>query len=298
MSASVSSGRAGLPLVAALLTWFVPGLGHLYLGRLLPALVGCVLIEGLFVGGALLAAGASFAMLDPDLRSSAAYTLTPELGNLGGFLWQFGQHADSQQPLLPRLFSSREKLGVLLMALGGILNLAWISAAHFEARRQAASRQGNLQPGVTPALHAAFNMLLPGAGYLAQGRRSRGFLLCGMLLALYAFGLWLSEGSPLERERHYYYWSAQLLIGLPAVLAAPMAGALDHVVPRQDLGVFYAGLAGLLNLLTCLDVYGYQAARILGQDPAGPMEKPMPAPARNAAPNKHLVGAAPEGGQA
>jgi hypothetical protein len=297
MVASVSPARAGLPLVAVLLAWFVPGLGHLYLGRLLPALIGFVVIEGLFVAGALLAAGASFAMLDPDLRSAAAYTLTPELGNLGGFLWQFGQHADAQQPLLPRLFGAREKLGVLLMALSGLGNLAWISAAHFEARRQAAKRLGNSLPGGSPALPAAINMLLPGAGYLYQGRRSRGLLLGALLLALYGFGLWLSEGSPLERERHYYYWSAQLLIGLPALLAAPFAGVIDQVIPRQDLGVFYAGLAGLLNLLTCLDVYAYQAARLLGQDPVNRQPERAPA-ARGTAPNKHLVGSSPHGGPA
>ena len=298
MSSAQSTGRAGLPLVAALLTWFVPGLGLLYLGRALAGLLTFAAIEGLFVAGALLARGASFDMLDPDLRSSAAFALAPEFGNLGGFLWQFGSYAEPTRALLPRLFSGPEKLGVLLMAISGLANLAAISAAHFEARRQEASRRQEIQPGRSPALLAALQGLLPGAGYVAQGRRARGLLLGGMLLALYAIGLWLCEAACLERERHYYYWSAQLLTGLPALLASPFAGPLEQAIPRQDLGVFYAGLAGLLNLLTCLDVYGFQAARLLGQDPSA---APAPTPAAQAAPaanRKHLVGLPPQGGPA
>ena len=276
MASAQSTGRAGLPLVAALLTWFVPGLGLLYLGRALAGLLTFALIEGLFLIGALLARGASFDMLDPDLRSSAAFALAPELGNLGGFLWQFGSYADPTRALLPRLFSSSEKLGVLLMALSGLANLAAISGAHFEARRQAASRQRSLAAGPSPALLAALQGLLPG---------------------LYALGLVLCEAACLERERHYYYWSAQLLTGLPALLALPFGGPLEQAIPRQDLGVFYAGLAGLLNLLTCLDVYGFQAARLLGQDPT-PAPKPAPGPAAPAANPKHLVGMPGQGGPA
>lgn len=297
MASAQSTGRAGLPLVAALLTWFVPGLGLLYLGRALAGLLTFALIEGLFLIGALLARGASFDMLDPDLRSSAAFALAPELGNLGGFLWQFGSYADPTRALLPRLFSSSEKLGVLLMALSGLANLAAISGAHFEARRQAASRQRSLAAGPSPALLAALQGLLPGAGHIAQGRRARGLLLGGLLLGLYALGLVLCEAACLERERHYYYWSAQLLTGLPALLALPFGGPLEQAIPRQDLGVFYAGLAGLLNLLTCLDVYGFQAARLLGQDPT-PAPKPAPGPAAPAANPKHLVGMPGQGGPA
>ncbi|MEO0652719.1 MAG: DUF6677 family protein, partial [Planctomycetota bacterium] len=84
--------RRGDSLVATLLTWFLPGAGHLYLGRPVHAAVGFTVVFGLYGVGLLLADGMTFEFLDPELRSPLAVALSPELGNLGGLLWQLQNH--------------------------------------------------------------------------------------------------------------------------------------------------------------------------------------------------------------
>ncbi len=44
-------GHKGDPLIAVLLTWFLPGAGHLYLGRRKFALIAFVVVVGLYCAG-------------------------------------------------------------------------------------------------------------------------------------------------------------------------------------------------------------------------------------------------------
>ena len=71
----------GEPAVAALLTWFVPGAGHLYLGRPVFALVAFVLVEGVYLLGLKLSGGMGFEFLQHELRAPLAPALAPEAGD-------------------------------------------------------------------------------------------------------------------------------------------------------------------------------------------------------------------------
>jgi hypothetical protein len=111
--------------------------------------------------------------------------------------------------------------------------------------------------------------VLPGLGHWLQGRRVRALLVFGLLVGLLAVGTWLAAGSNLSRERHFYYWAGQFLLGGPALLAEwslgrpPVRGEL----PWVDVGLLYGCLAGLLNVLAMLDVYGVAEKRWLAPVP-------------------------------
>ena len=85
-------------------------------------------------------------------------------------------------------------------------------------------------------------------------------LLVGMLV----LGTLLAHGSNLDRERHFYYWAGQFLVGAPAMLLeafhghAPIAGEIPYV----DAGLVMVCLSGLLNVLALLDVQGQAKAPV------------------------------------
>ena len=99
--------------------------------------------------------------------------------------------------------------------------------------------------------------LVPGLGHWMQGRKVRGVLAFAMLVGLFGIATFLAEGANLDRERHFYYWSGQFLIGLPAILAELVHGhpMLTHEITYNDAGVVLGCVAGLLNVLLMLDVY-------------------------------------------
>lgn len=250
-----ADGKGGEPLVALILTWVLPGAGHLYLGRARFALLAFALVEGLYLLGLKLSGGLAFEFLQPDLRSPLAAVLTPEAGNLGALLWHRRAH-----PFLPvGLFvpwPDTIRLGASLTAISGLLNVMLMVAAHTDARFPRAAK--------APARHPAALVLaawaLPGLGHWLQGRRARALAIFTMLVSLFLVGTLLGEGSNLDRVRHFYYWGGQLLLGLPALLAelahghAPVTGEL----PYGDAALVFGCVAGLLNVLAMLDVYGYR----------------------------------------
>jgi hypothetical protein len=256
-----SEGR-GDPTVAVLLTWFLPGAGHLYLGRLVPGLLALVLVEGLFALGWLLSEGRTFEFLDPELRGPLATILTPEVGNLGGMILQLRVVGFGGETPAP--FPSTMALGGLLTALSGIANLFLMAHAHLEARTpEIAPRRGP-----HPALLSACTWVLPGLGHWLQGRRLRALLCFGLLVGFFALGTWLAEGSNLLRQRHFYYWSGQMMLGGPAVLTELLSGRppVTRHLALGDVGLLYACMPGLLNILCMLDVYGVAERRYLGRE--------------------------------
>jgi hypothetical protein len=258
------SDRAGDPNVAALLTWFLPGAGHLYLGRAVPALLAFVVIEGLYALGWLLSDGRVLEFLDPELRGPMATLLTPEIGNLGALILQnklVGFGAGEPSP-----FPSLALLGGFLTAVSGILNACLMCHAHVLARTGMKTKG----VGRSPALYVAAAWLCPGLGHWLQGRRLRAAIVFVMLIGLFVWGTLLCEGTNLSRERHFYYWSGQFLLGLPAFLAEVVSGRppVTHDMRFVDVGLLYGCLAGLLNVLALLDVYGVAERRWLGQDDA------------------------------
>lgn len=271
--------RAGEPNLALLLTWLVPGAGHMYLGRPLIAVIGFVVIEGLYGLGVLLSDGMFLEYLPLEMRSRFAGALTPEIGNLGALIYQlktygYGLVAAGGQPL-PRAWPTTMDIGTTLTAVSGVLNIFLMSRAHLDARQPA--RPAGRGPG--PAVAAFASWLVPGGGQILQGRASRGITFFVLLVSLLALGTWLAEGSNLDRERHFYYWAGQFMIGLPAIVAEfvhghpPVTGDIQYA----DAGVVIASVAGLLNVLGMLDAYSYSEDRILAPDETEEKELGVPA---------------------
>ena len=255
------SERRGDPNVAMLLTWFLPGAGHMYLGRLVPGLIALVVVEGLYALGWMLSDGRTFEFLDPELRGPLATVLTPEIGNLGGLLAQLRTVGYGLEQPIP--FPKTIGLGGTLTAMSGIANLFLVSHAHLCARTPDAAPKR----GPHPALAAALSWCVPGLGHLVQGRKRRALIVFVLLVGFFLVGTWLAEGSNLSRERHFYYWSGQILVGLPAIAAEIVSGRppVTGPLPFADVGLLYACMPGLLNILVMLDVYGYGERAWLGR---------------------------------
>lgn len=263
-SSSRASASAGEPLVAVLLTWFLPGAGHLYLGRVAHGIAAFVVVGGLYWLGVRLAGGMTFEFLDPELRGPLSVALTPEVGNLGGLLWQMKTHGFGEPLYTPHPYPAGIFVGSLLAALSGLANMALMVDAHFSARAGAARRSGP-----SPALFVAAGWAVPGLGHLLQGRVLRGAIVAVLLIGLFALGTDLADGANLSRERHFYYWGAQLLCGLPAVLTEFVSGRppVSAPVPYIDFGLTYCAMAGLLNAVVLMDVFAWQESKLLGRDP-------------------------------
>ncbi|MEZ6020938.1 MAG: DUF6677 family protein [Planctomycetota bacterium] len=257
--------RTGDPTIAALLTWLVPGAGHVYLGRVPFAIAAFVVVEGLYVLGIVLSKGMLFEYLPPEMRSRFAPALAPEAGNLGGILYHVRTYGYGYG--FPRPWPAQMDLGTTLTAASGLLNMLLMSRAHFDARVV------ERQPGkpIGPALAAGANLILPGLGQILQGRRVRGLVIMVCLLSLFALACLISDGANLDRERHFYYWAGQFLLGLPAMLAEFVNGhpLMTEMPELVDGGIVLGSVAGMLNILTMLDAYGYSEALHLGEDPPG-----------------------------
>jgi len=266
MKAQEKTNTGAVPGVAVLLTWILPGAGHVYLGRIGFALGALLVVEGLYVLGLLLTQGMFLEYLPPEMRGRMAGMLTPEFGNLGALLYhiqEFGYGPGYKEGLgYPRAWPATMDLGTNLTAMSGVLNLLLMSHAHREARQAAndvASKSGVRAHGAPWAALASW--ALPGLGQFLQGRRLRGVITFVLLVSLFMIGCVLAEGSNLDRERHFYYWSGQFLLGAPAALAeflhghAPVTGD----VPYADGGVVLGCIAGMLNILSMLDAYGAAA---------------------------------------
>ncbi|MCP5023210.1 MAG: hypothetical protein GY930_15750 [bacterium] len=256
-------GHKGDPLVAVLLTWFLPGAGHLYLGRRKFALIAFLVVEGLYFAGLTLSQGMFLEYLPAEMRGRFAAALTPEVGNLGALLY----HVDAYGFGLafPREWPAHMDLGTLLTAVSGILNVMLMSRAHFDARH--VTREAGKPIG--PALAASLSLVLPGLGQIIQGRRGRGILIASMLLTVFFVGTQMAGGTNLDRERHFYYWAGQFMLGAPAWLTEFAHGhtlALEMPL-RVDAGIVLGCVAGMLNILVMLDAYGYSEAKHLGVEP-------------------------------
>ena len=258
MTLTPKPARRGDPNVAALLTWFLPGAGHLYLGQFAWGVALFALVDGLFFLGLRLSGGMTFEFLDPELRSPFAPALSPEIANLGGMLWQMRNYGFG--PGIVRPFPDGIVLGSMLTALSGVLNAVAMCHAHTAARASApeAARR--------TALATLCAWLLPGLGHFLQGRRTRGAIVFALLVGCFVLGTVLAEGSNLSRERHFYYWAGQFGIGLPALLGELAFGSMrvTRDIGFVDAGLVFASVAGMLNVLAMIDVYGWSESKELG----------------------------------
>jgi hypothetical protein len=224
------------------------------------AALGFVLIEGLYYLGLVLSEGRSFEYLDAELRSSFAPLLSPEAGNLGALIYQMKQYGFGPGVMQP--WPKWIRLGSTLCAASGILNVCWAVLAHVHARAE------RLTPAVAvqPARDLFFTWLVPGLGHWLQGRKRRGALVFVLLVGLFVAGTLLAEGSNLSRERHFYYWAGQFLVGAPALAAEAVWGSMRvrHEITYVDCGLVFGCVAGLLNVLAMIDAFGYAEAKAFG----------------------------------
>ena len=257
------------PTVATLLTWFLPGAGHLYLGRFGTAVAAFLLVNGTFALGFLLGDGRTWEFLHPELRGTFATLLSPEAGNLGG--WLFQKELRGFGPGHPRLYPDLIHLGSMLTALSGVLNICVMTRAHLDAR------VGGERPevGVPPSLAVGLAWAVPGLGHLLQGRRLRAGIVFALLVGLFVLGTVLAEGSNLSRERHFYYWAGQFFLGIPALATEVLTGRppVTGEIAYMDVGLLFASMAGLLNVLAMLDVSAWSEDHVLGNDPVDARRK-------------------------
>jgi hypothetical protein len=260
------------PTLASWLGWIVPGAGHLYVGAPVLAAAVFLVVMGLFFLGIRVSDGMVFEFLDADLRGPIAGALTPEVGNVAGLLYYMKTFGFG--PGYPRSWPEHIHLGSWLMATSGFLNVVFVVHANTLARLP----RGVLPRNFAPASHVLAAWLLPGLGHFLQGRKLRAAIVFVLLVGLLVLGSLLAEGSNLNRERHFYYWSGQFMAGGPAMLLEALHGhaRVTGDIPYADAGLVFGCLAGLLNILCMLDVQAFGAKRVLEEAQREPA-KPVPA---------------------
>jgi hypothetical protein len=265
MSAQRGSTPGPNPDYAAILTWFVPGAGHVYLGKALFGIAAFVVIQGIYLLGIRLSEGRLFEFLEPDLQGPLAGGLSPEVGNLGALVWHMKAYGFG--PGIPRPWPPHIHLGSWLTATSGMLNACLMLHAHLLGRIRSGGGTGTLRP----ALQVLAGWLVPGLGHALQRRFARAAVVFVLLVGLFALGTALAGGSNLDRERHFYYWGGQFLLGAPAMLAEMLHGhaRVTRDIPYVDAGLVMGCLAGLLNVLALLDVFGQAEERALAAGARG-----------------------------
>ena len=259
---------------AVVLTWVLPGAGHLYLGMPVFGLAAFVLVQGLYWLGLQLSHGMLFEYLEPDLHSPVAGVLTPEVGNLGALVYHmqtYGYGLAFQRPWPDLMW-----LGCWLTGLSGILNACLMVQAHSDARApKSQSSSGNFGK-IGREVFATW--LVPGLGHWLQGRRLRAVVFFVLLVGMLLLGTWLAEGSNLSRERHFYYWAGQFLAGLPGFVLELFCGrgSVTHDIAYADAGLDLACLAGLLNVLAMMDTYAFGEQRALAPPKLAPLQPVAP----------------------
>jgi len=246
---------------------------HFYLGRVSFAIGAFVVVEGLYLLGVMLSDGMLLEYLPPEMRGRFAGALTPEIGNLGGLIWhtkKFGYGLGHM-----RVWPETMDIGTTLTAMSGVLNIFVMSKAHFDARSPKV-----VSPSKSPAIQALLCWLVPGLGQWVQGRvqgrKKRGVIIFVLLVGLFLLASVLAEGANLDRERHFYYWSGQFLLGLPAVIVEFVHGhpRVASDIAYADAGVVIGCIAGMLNVLSMLDAFSYGEDELTGRaQPATPAQE-------------------------
>lgn len=252
MGAATTRPPRGDANVATVLTWLVPGAGHVYLGAPIFGICAFLAVTGVYLLGIRLSDGMAFEFLELDLRSAIAPILTPEVGNLSAVIWHMRAYGFGLP--FPRPWPAHIELGTWLTAASGMLNVGLACQAHFLARVPKGLRSARTPPG----LLVLAGWALPGLGHWLQGRRLRALIVFLVVAGLVGAGTWLGQGANLDRERHFYYWSAQFLAGLPVAGLEVLHGnaAVTGDIPYADAGLALASVGGLLNVLALLDIYG------------------------------------------
>ena len=115
------------------------------------------------------------------------------------------------------------------------------------------------------ALICAAAWAVPGAGHLWLGRARTGWILLGVLVGMYAFGLWLQGevfSFDLSQPLVALAGLANFGAGVPYLLTRMTGwGAGEVVAATYEFGNTFLVVAGLLNGLVVLDAYDIAVGR-------------------------------------
>jgi hypothetical protein len=98
---------------------------------------------------------------------------------------------------------------------------------------------------------------VPGLGHVVMGRRAKAAWFAGLILGTLGLGLWLGDGASISSARFPWHYYGQMGAGLPAILADRILGVTPQgrTIDRLELGVVYATVAGILNVIALVDAY-------------------------------------------
>lgn len=100
--------------------------------------------------------------------------------------------------------------------------------------------------------------VFPGLGHVFLGRRGKGLVLMGSILALFVLGVMMDSRLQLhlglEDPLALLFSAAQMGIGAPYVIARLLGYEAGLVTsPTYEYGNTFTAVAGLLNILVLLD---------------------------------------------
>ncbi len=261
-------GRMSVAILASLL---VPGLGHLLAGRRRQALLFFLLAELTFLAGMELAGYSQLdygRWLQPG-GLKVLFFLLPELGNvLATQAAAFLGHSAEAGGRFPEYLPWRH-LGYTLTGASGVLScFVAAHAAGAVLTRLEPDRQG---ARTGPGTAALASLLLPGLGHWLTGRRIKAWWFGGSILGLFFLGMALGDFADFDRQRHAWYWAAQMMLG-PVGWATGLATAprfFTRVLPWQDAGLLFTSAAGLFAVVAALDAWRRAEADWLTREPRG-----------------------------
>ena len=119
-------------------------------------------------------------------------------------------------------------------------------------------------PAAAPYLAGPLAWLVPGAGHYYLGMKARGIILFVTVTAMFWTGVLIGGlRSTVDPHKNAPWFLGEIGAGGNALLAVGINNALDWPADgydgrswgkARDIGVVYAGVAGLLNLLAVFDV--------------------------------------------
>ncbi|MFN0207308.1 MAG: DUF6677 family protein [Planctomycetota bacterium] len=269
----MNTKRPTLP--AIFLGLLIPGAGHWYAGAAAAGMLWFAIITILtFTGYSL--AGPAFAALYQTQMSPFGINITIPLAipDAANFIESLIATKFYKNPHVDAPVPASAPFGYILAAFGGVLNVIAVADAHYRCVHGAVP-----QGYKSPAAAALLAFLIPGGGHYYLGRRGKA-LIAGIALTLtLVIGIVLAEGATIQRERDQYFWSGQILLGIPAAVATVVnhGRRIQHEMPLAELGLLFTTVAGLLNVLMILDAYS-TAERDIVKSKETP-EPATPAPA-------------------
>ncbi len=248
------------PKSATLLSLAVPGAAHFALGRPGRAALALVSTLALFLAGWsvlgerlwFFAFFQPFDWLAPVFKLVPLNLLPEGLNVLGAAIASLARATSSYAvERLGRMPVSGEHLAAWLTGASGVLSVVWAADAHWLARGLHGAR-------VPPAFAAMLSWVVPGAGHVLAGQKSKGLLMGAAVVAVFVLGLVISQGHAVDRAHFGAWWAGASLFGsgtlFASLVTAPMS-LPDQIPDLLDFGVALCTCAGLMNAMVMSDAY-------------------------------------------